>query len=57
MPAYAEIQAICARLYHLQLHEFEHILSTFPLVSATARERSLAHFLRLSAEHEPPTSM
>jgi hypothetical protein len=41
---YPELQAIVARLYGLTEDEFEHVLSTFPLVSESAKQRSLAAF-------------
>jgi hypothetical protein len=45
MPEYAELQAISARLYGLDVEEFEHVLSTFPLVSEEVRRKALARFL------------
>jgi hypothetical protein len=44
LPAYAELQAIAAHLFGLTGEEFAHVLSTFPLVEAQARVRSLALF-------------
>jgi hypothetical protein len=47
MVEYAELQALCARLYGLTTPEFEHVLSTFPLIDIGARGKSLEHFARL----------
>ena len=44
MPAYAELQALVARLYGLTSDEFEHILSTFPLIPMETRRRALGRF-------------
>src|SRR5262249_54493779 len=44
MPEYAELQAIAARLYGLKRGEFEHVLTTFPLIAADVRARCLAAF-------------
>jgi hypothetical protein len=44
MREYAELQAIVARLYRLTRDEFEHVLTTFPLVSGVARTNSLMCF-------------
>jgi hypothetical protein len=44
LPEYAELQAIVARLYGLSSDEFEHVLSTFPLVLQEVRSASLARF-------------
>ena len=41
---YAELQAVGARLYRCTTDEFEHILSTFPLVSSQAKARALDRF-------------
>ena len=49
MPEYAELQAHVACLYGLTVSEYEHVLSTFPLVEADVRARSLVLFARLSA--------
>jgi hypothetical protein len=53
-PEYAETQAISARLYGLQPPELEHVLSTFPLVSPAARERTLERFVHLAPDQGPP---
>jgi hypothetical protein len=37
---YAELQAIAARLYGLTHEEFEHVLTTFPLVERAVREQA-----------------
>jgi hypothetical protein len=42
---YAEIQAMAAHLYRLTPAQFEHVLSTFPLVPAGVRERALRRFI------------
>ena len=44
MDEYAELQAIAARLYRLNAADFEHILSTFPLIPGEVRERALRKF-------------
>jgi hypothetical protein len=44
MDEYAEIQAITARLYGLSASQFEHVLSTFPLVPTEVRKRALERF-------------
>ncbi len=44
MPEYAELQAIAARLYGLTEDEFEHVLSTFPLVASNAKTSALSRF-------------
>ncbi|MBM3820266.1 MAG: hypothetical protein FJW14_14785 [Acidimicrobiia bacterium] len=44
MPAYAELQALAARLYGLSEHDFAHVLATFPLVAAETRSAALAAF-------------
>jgi hypothetical protein len=41
---YAQLQALCARVYHLRATEFEHILGTFPLIPAGVRRAALAAF-------------
>ena len=45
MEEYAEIQAITAHLYGLGPSQFEHVLSTFPLVPKETRERALRRFI------------
>ncbi len=44
MPEYAELQAVVARLYRLTSEEFEHVLSTFPLIPVETRARALRRF-------------
>ena len=44
MEEYADLQAIVARLYGLDALNFEHVLSTFPLVPENVRLRVLARF-------------
>ncbi len=44
MEEYAELQAICARLYNLRSEEFEHVLGTFPLIPAGVRGAALEAF-------------
>jgi hypothetical protein len=44
MDEYAALQAIVARLYGLRPEDFEHVLSTFPLVPETLRSRVLNDF-------------
>jgi len=44
MPEYAELQALAARLYGLTREEFEHVLSTFPLIPVETRARALRRF-------------
>jgi hypothetical protein len=41
MGEYAELQALVARVYGLSHREFEHVLSTFPLVASTTKSRVL----------------
>ena len=41
---YAQIQAMAARLYRLTAADFEHVLSTFPLVAASTRQAALVAF-------------
>jgi hypothetical protein len=45
MAEYADIQAIAARLYGLSVANFEHVLSTFPLVPGEIRQRALQSFV------------
>jgi hypothetical protein len=42
--AYAELQALAARLYGLSHQDFTHVLQTFPLVPAETKSRALARF-------------
>ena len=44
LPEYAQLQAIVAKLYRCTAAEFEHILSTFPLISARAKSMALSTF-------------
>ena len=44
MEEYAELQAICARLYGLRREEFEHVLGTFPLIPAGVRASGAGGF-------------
>jgi hypothetical protein len=44
MDEYAETQAISAYLYRLSSSQFEHVLSTFPLVPSQVRQRALDRF-------------
>jgi hypothetical protein len=43
-PEYAELQGLVARLYGLNRSEFEHVLSTFPLIDAEVKRRCLEAF-------------
>jgi hypothetical protein len=47
----AELQAVVAQLYGLTADEFEHVLSTFPLVPSSERQRALQ---ALRAGPRPP---
>ena len=47
MPEYALLQALVAKLYRCTADEFEHVLSTFPLVSPVAKSTALAGLRRL----------
>ena len=44
--AYARLQALAARSYELAADEFEHVLSTFPLIPSPERRRALEEFRR-----------
>ena len=44
-PKYAELQALVAQAYGLRREEFEHVLSTFPLIPDDVRKASLREFL------------
>lgn len=44
--AMARLQGLAARLYGLDGEQFEHVLSTFPLIEPRVREAALAAFLR-----------
>ena len=45
MEEYAEMQAMAAHLYGLSPDQFEHVLSTFPLVPSETRQRALVRFI------------
>ncbi|HEX5107219.1 MAG TPA: N-6 DNA methylase [Vicinamibacterales bacterium] len=47
MPEYTELQAVIAQLYRVSAAEFEHVLSTFPLVNEALRMEALGKFGRL----------
>jgi hypothetical protein len=47
MTEYAELQAVVGRLYGLSEDEFEHVVSTFPLVAREAREAAVLRFRAL----------
>lgn len=47
MPQYADLQAHVAQLYGLTDTDFEHVLSTFPLIPAAVRDRTLVEFRNL----------
>ena len=47
-PRFARLNAIVARLYRLDTSEFEHVLSTFPLVDRAERDAMLAAFAGLT---------
>jgi hypothetical protein len=47
MPEYAMLQAMVARLYRCTVEEFEHVLSTFPLVATVTKSTALAKFKSL----------
>ena len=47
-PEYAELQAIAAELYGLSAPDFEHVLSTFPLIPESTR---LAAYKRFTRSH------
>ena len=46
-PEYAELQALVAALYQLDTADFEHVLSTFPLVPAAIKAAALSRFNNL----------
>ena len=46
MEEYAELQARVARLYQMSGGEFEHVLSTFPLIPERIKSKALAMFNR-----------
>jgi hypothetical protein len=43
-PEYAELQALAATLYRLDAADFEHVLSTFPLIPAPIKAAALSRF-------------
>ena len=45
MEEYAELQALAAKLYGLAPTDFEHVLSTFPLVPSATKRRALERLL------------
>jgi hypothetical protein len=45
--ALARLQALVARLYRLSPHEFEHVLSTFPLIAIEGRDAAMRQFVKL----------
>jgi hypothetical protein len=47
MEEYAELQALAAKLYGLAPADFEHVLTTFPLVSRSTKAEVLQRFSRL----------
>jgi hypothetical protein len=49
-PEYSELQAIVGDLYGLTADDFEHVLSTFPLIRQAVRDASLARFAQIRAE-------
>jgi hypothetical protein len=48
---YAELQAVAAHLYGLTARDFEHILTTFPLIAQSTREAALQRFAHEQARH------
>jgi hypothetical protein len=46
--ASARLHAIVARLYQLSPHEFEHVLSTFPLIALEERDAAMREFSKIS---------
>ncbi|HKE83828.1 MAG TPA: N-6 DNA methylase [Vicinamibacterales bacterium] len=46
MPEYAELQALIAAAYGVTVVEFEHVLSTFPLIPRSVKDESLERALR-----------
>ncbi len=53
MPEYSELQARVAVAYGLEVEEFEHVLTTFPLVSETTREAALRCFRSIAIGGDP----
>jgi hypothetical protein len=52
MTEYAELQALVARSYGLSGKDFQHILSTFPLIAEEVRKRCFGQ--SVFADHETP---
>ena len=50
-PEYAELQALVAAAYGLRVDEFEHVLSTFPLIHQGVRDESLKRLTAISSFH------
>jgi hypothetical protein len=48
MPEYARLQAVAAHAYGLKAVEFEHVLSTFPLIEESAKSATLIEFMNLT---------
>jgi hypothetical protein len=44
MPEYARLQALAAHAYGLRVDEFEHVLTTFPLIPEAVRRAALTQF-------------
>ena len=44
--AAARLHAIVARLYQLSPDEFEHVLSTFPLIAKQDRDAAMREFMK-----------
>jgi hypothetical protein len=53
LPEYAELQARAAHLFAVSTEDFEHILSTFPLIPQEVRTAALTHFTRLHSHGTP----
>jgi hypothetical protein len=53
----AELQASVARLYALDAQMFSHVLSGFPLVPETEKQRALDEFLRYIPQRCPTTAL
>ena len=53
LPEYAELQARTARLFGISKEDFEHILSTVPLIPVEIRSSALTHFTRLHSRGTP----
>jgi hypothetical protein len=48
MPEYARLQALAAHAYGLRVDEFEHVLTTFPLIPRSVRDATLKEFKNLN---------